>query len=169
MVYFWLKPRLGAQTTARSISLAAAAITGLFALWQGRQAWRDRSWLSFPQAAFQILMFYLLLTCLWFQQWYTLWPLGLAALLPPGHAARLAALLGYTSLSKQLVFEPLLLWMHPLPPKSWREFRLGPGVLAVPWLYVLLAWHHTRRAKRQTDFDAKPDCSTSSLTTHSGE
>jgi hypothetical protein len=154
VAYFWLKPELGPQTAAQSISLAAAGITGLFALWQARRAWRDRSWLSFPQAAFQILMFYLLLTCLWFQQWYALWPLGLAALLPPGHAARLAALFGYTALSKQLIFEPLFLWTRPLPPQSWREFRLGPTVLAVPWLYVLLAWWHTRHFNRQAGFGA---------------
>jgi hypothetical protein len=169
VAYFWLKPALGAQTAARSISLVAAGITGLFALWQAWRAWKDRSWLNFPQAAFQILMFYLLLTCLWFQQWYALWPLGLAALLPPGHAARLAALFGYIALSKQLIFEPLFLWTYPLPPKSWREFRLGPAVLAVPWLYVLSAWWHTRHLNRQTSFGTKPGCSACQITNQSGE
>ena len=99
-------------------------------------------------------MFYLLLTCLRFQCWYALWPLGLAALLPPGHSARLGALFGYAALSKPLVFAPLWLWNRPLPAQVWRETRLGPAVLAVPWLYSLFAlWHtwHKRRikAKRQ--------------------
>jgi hypothetical protein len=158
MIYYWLEPELGSETTARSISLMAAGITGLFALWQARRAWLDHSWLSFPRAAFQILMFYLLLTCLWFQQWYALWPLGLAALLPPGHAARLTVLFGYVVLLKQLIFEPLLLWTRPLPPKSWREFRLGPAVLIIPWLYVLLAWWHTHYLHRRARVGEKtPD------------
>lgn len=169
VAYVWLKPKLGAQAAARSISLTAAGITGLFALWQGRRAWRDRSWLSFPQAAVQILMFYLLLTCLWFQQWYALWPLGLAALLPPGHAVRLAALFGYTALSKQLIFEPLFLWLRPLPPQSWRELRLGPAVLAAPWLYVLLTWWHTRSLNRQTGFAPKLDYLANQTMNQSGE
>jgi hypothetical protein len=166
VVYVLLKPELGRETAARSVSLAAAGITGLFALWQGRQAWRNRSWLSFPQASFNILMFYLLLTCLWFQQWYALWPLGLAALLPPGHAARLAALFGYTALSKQLIFEPLFLWMRPLPPQSWRELRLGPTVLSFPWLYVLLAWWHTRHLHCKASSGSDPNHSFKQVTNH---
>jgi hypothetical protein len=149
-IYMSLEAQLGEETASRSVSYTAAGLTGLFALWQGRQAWRDRSWLSFPQAVFNILMFYLLLTCLWFQQWYTLWPLGLAALLPPGHAARLGALFGYAALTKQLVFEPIYLWVRPLPPQSWRELRLGPSVLFIPWLYILLNWWQARRRQHNT-------------------
>jgi hypothetical protein len=124
-----------------TVAQGAALLTVVVALWQGVQAWRDRSWLSFPFAACNILFFYLLCTCLWFQSWYAVWPLGLAAILPPGHAARLAALFGYVALTKQLIFEPLWLWSRPLPPKPWRELRLGPAVLAIPWLYLLgLQW-----------------------------
>jgi len=133
------------------ISLFAAGITGLFALWQGWRARKNQQWTAFPEAAFLILMFYLLLTCLWFQQWYALWPLGVAALLPPGHAARLAALFGYAALTKQLVFEPLWLWHKPLPTKIWRELRLGVAILAVPWLYVLVAsWSSWRKRRVST-------------------
>jgi hypothetical protein len=132
------------------VAQVAALATALFALWQGLHAWQDRSWLSFPFAACNILFFYLLCTCLWFQPWYAVWPLGLAAILPPGHAARLAALFGYAALSKQLIFEPLWLWMRPLPPKPWRELRLGLAVLAIPWLYVI-GWWISRQVHRYTD------------------
>ena len=75
--------------------------------------------------------------------------LGVAALLPAGHAARLAALFGYTALAKQLIFEPLWLWQRPLPLKAWRELRLGPAVMALPWLYLLaLGWFRLRGTRR---------------------
>ena len=150
MAHTVLRGYIGTTSAGLWVSIVAAGLTALFALWQGVRAWRDRSWLAFPQAAFMILMFYLLLTCLWFQQWYALWPLGLAAILPPGHAARLAALFGYAALSKQLIFEPLWLWTKPLPPKSWRELRLGAAILALPWLYVLFAGWHSYRRRNQS-------------------
>lgn len=135
------------EAAADRISLAAAALTGAFAVWQAVLAARapagqdrqDGSWLAFTRASFTIIMFYLLATCLWFQSWYAIWPLGLAALLPPGHAARLAVLFGYVALAKPLLLEPLWLWQRPLPPKPWRELRLGLALLALPWLYVLFA------------------------------
>lgn len=146
MVWALFSPAVGATVAAQWIALVAAAVTVTWALWQGVIAWRNRDWLSFPQAAFSVLIFYLLLTCLWFQPWYTLWPLGVAALLPPGHAVRLAVLFGYAALAKQLIVEPLWLWQRPLPPKPWRELRLGPAVMALPWLYLLaLGWLHWRR------------------------
>jgi hypothetical protein len=107
--------------------------------------------LGFPKAVFNTLMFYLLLTCLWFQSWYAIWPLGIAALLPRGHSARLGALFGFAALSKPLIFGPLWLWIRPLPPRIWRESRLGPAVLALPWLYVLFALWRTHRRRRMKD------------------
>ena len=68
-----------------------------------------------------------------------------------GVTARLAALFSYAVLLKQLIFEPLLLWTRPLPPKSWREFRLGPAVLVIPWLYILLTWWHVRYLRHRTN------------------
>ena len=142
--YVFLAEQVGNAHSASIVSKAAAVATAAFALVQGVAAWRNRSWLAFPQAAFSILMFYLLLTCLWFQSWYAVWPLGIAAVLPPGHAARLGALFGFAVLSKPVLFGPLLLWRRPLPPALWRELRLGPAVLALPWLYALFAIWHTR-------------------------
>jgi rSAM/selenodomain-associated transferase 1 len=149
-----LEQQLGEESAASTVSRIAAGLTVLFALIQAVGAWRNRTWLAFPQAAFYILIFYLLLTCLWFQSWYAVWPLGIAALLPPGHAARLGALFGYAVLAKPLIFGPMWLWVRPLPSQFWREIRLGPAVLALPWLYTLFAlWHtrHARRAKRNDE------------------
>jgi rSAM/selenodomain-associated transferase 1 len=158
--FVFFTEQLGEENAARFISRLAAGMTALFALVQGIVAWRNRTWLAFPRAAFYILMFYLLLTCLWFQSWYAIWPLGIAALLPPGHGARLGALFGYAVLSKPLIFGPMWLWIRPLPSQFWREVRLGLAVLALPWLYTLFALWHTRRerlANRREDGQAQTD------------
>ncbi len=145
--YTWLKPTFGWQEVAFVISLITASLTTGFALWQGWRASRNPSWLSFTHAAINILLFYLLLTCPWFQQWYTLWPLGLAVLLPPSRKVYLTLLLGgYTLLAKHLIFGPLFFKIHPLP-KAWREIWFGPSVLMVPWLYTLYAGWGARYVK----------------------
>lgn len=132
--YTWLQPTLGREQAASLVSLTATSLTGLFVLWQSRRTWRDPSWRSFSQVTVNILLFYLLLTCSWFQQWYAVWPLGMAALLPPGPAVYLAMILGgYTVLSKQILFGVLFFRLHPLPG-AWREIWFGPTVLSLPWL-----------------------------------
>ncbi len=111
----------GAAVAGTRVSLLAATLTTAFALWQAVRTRRDPSWLAFPRAAFASIVFYLLVTCLWFQNWYAVWPLALAALLPVGFEVRLAMLLGFASLAKPMIFEPLWLWQRPLPPKPWRD------------------------------------------------
>jgi hypothetical protein len=130
---------LGEEQAAAAVSLAAAAVTGLFALAQGLWASRSPSWQTFAQAAFATLLFYLLFACLWFQQWYAIWLLGLVPLLPERRLAWLGIGVGYAVLSKPLIFEPIWLWPHPSPDRGWLELRLGPSVLAVPWLLTLIA------------------------------
>ncbi len=131
-----LIPAQGQETAGDQIALIAAGATMFFALLQAARAWRDRSSLSFVRSAFYILMFYLLIACLWFQQWYALWPLGFAALLSPGHSARLGALFSYTAQTKVLIFAPFFLWVTPLPPLSLRETWLGPLVMSLAWGYI---------------------------------
>jgi hypothetical protein len=138
VAYALLHDPLGAERAARGVSLAAAAITGISALVLGLRASRSPSWQSFVQAAFAITLFYLLFSCLWFQQWYAIWPLGLVPLLPGRRLAWLGIGFGFAVLSKPLIFEPIWLWPNPLPDRSWLELRLGPSVLAVPWLLALI-------------------------------
>jgi hypothetical protein len=132
-----LKPPLGETQATEGVSLAAGVATALFALYQGVRAGRGPSWQSYARATFMVLMFYLLFTCLWFQQWYAVWPLGLVPLVPAGHLAWLGVTFGFAVLAKPLIFEPLWLWPHPQPDRSWLELRLGPAVLALPWLLAL--------------------------------
>lgn len=137
--YTWLQPTLGKEQAAFTVSLMAASLTVLFVLWQSWRTWCDPSWLSFSRVTVNILLFYLLLTCSWFQQWYAVWPLGMAALLSPGPAVYLAMILGgYTVLSKHIIFGSLFFRIHPLP-RAWREIWFGLTVLGVPWLYAFFS------------------------------
>jgi hypothetical protein len=146
VAYAFLAPRLGVQQASAAVSRAAAALTLAFALWQALRASRRPGWQSFAQAAFAILTFYLLCTCLWFQQWYVISPLGLVPLLPAGSLAGAGVFFSLVVLAKPLVFEPLWLWPNPNPDRSWLELRLGPATLALPWLATVLAAWRDRRS-----------------------
>jgi hypothetical protein len=148
-VYFQWQLNLPADEAAKWVSLAAASITAICSLAMAVRAWQDRSELSFVRSAFYLLMLYLLLACLWFHQWYAIWPLAMAALLPPGHAPRLAALFSYVGLIKPLVMGPLLFWQRPLPPQVVRETLLGPIVMSLAWLYAAYALWDTRRKHKK--------------------
>jgi len=137
------------ENAARTVSLTALAITAIAALIAAWQARRDRSNLSFARSMFTLTAFYLLVTVPWFHAWYAVWLIGLAALLPIGHAVNLALIFSFAVLSKPLLFGPQLLW-PTRPPEESRliEAYLGPLVLALPWLYAIYAlfdtWHKRR-------------------------
>jgi hypothetical protein len=121
------------------VGWTALSLTLVFTLWQTYRAWRAPSWLGYSRATLNVLLFYLLVTCGWFQQWYSVWPLGIAALLPPGPGVYLAMILGgYTALSKQIIFGPLVWRIHPFP-KGTKEIWFGPTVLGLPWLYAFFS------------------------------
>jgi hypothetical protein len=149
-VFVLLRRPLGDATAAALVSMGAACLTLLFALWQAVRARGNRCWWSFSQAGFNILKFYLLVTCPWFQQWYAVWPLCLAVLLPAGWGTFLGVSFSFAVLAKPMVFEPMWLWLRPFPPKDWREVRLGPAVMALPWLAAVgrILWTHRPRARR---------------------
>jgi hypothetical protein len=90
-------------------------------------------------------LFYLLFTCLWFQSWYTLWPLALAAILPEGEMGRIAVLLSYSALWKTIIFDYFIYRGGPLPPRLWRETWLGPATLGVTWSYGAYAFARKMR------------------------
>lgn len=109
------------------------------------------AWLVPVQTWTHILVFYLLFTCLWFQPWYVIWPLSLAAILPEGAAGRLVVLLSGLASWKTIIFNFLLPANGPLPPRTWRETILGPATLGVAWLYagyaMIAAWWRHRRTR----------------------
>ncbi len=157
-----LEPSLGAEVSQRIVARVAALLMGAVALLQAWRTWRRPGWLSPVHASARILLFYLLFTCLWFQPWYALWPLALAAILPEGATARLAVLLSYAALWKTIVFDYFLYRGGPLPPRAWRESLLGPATLGLAWLYAGYAVLANFRLKIE-DGKSRPQSAVSNL------
>jgi len=134
-------------SVAPVISLTAAGLTGIFALWRGSRTGPHPEHSAFPGAAFDILTFYLLLTCLWFQQWYTIWIIGLAAILPQGYRQRFAVFFSLAALSKQLLAGPWLFRPKPVFQQPELEIIFTLSVLGLPWLYWLAAYSTSLRPK----------------------
>jgi hypothetical protein len=150
LVYLQLEPQLGAIPAGLLVSQSGILLAGLFAIWQARRAECDRSWLSFPRASLYILLFYLLVAVLWFQQWYFVWPVALAALLPSSPVRSLAIFCGFAVLSKPLVLAPLVFLWSGEQTTRLLELRLTIGVLAVPWLAALwVVWKNSIRPLRK--------------------
>lgn len=162
VVFQALKPQLGSEPAANLVSKAAAGLTLLAALWSGRRTWRSAGqasgrasgWLGFVRAGSDLLLFYLLVACLWLQQWYFLWPLGLAALLGPGRRLQAVAFTSLAVLSKQFIIGPALFWPRPVLPQPQLEFYLAVGVLGLPWLAILYGMLGTLWRRRSALADA---------------
>lgn len=148
LYYNWVLPKLGDPAASTWTSRIAAGLTGLFALWQAWRAGREHSWLSFTHSALYILTFYLLLTCLWFQEWYPVWLVGLAALLPAGLAQGLGLWISFTGLAKGFIFSPIVFLKSPLDPKRILELHLSAGSMSLSWLGAGWVLWKTIRSKR---------------------
>ncbi|MGD0612374.1 MAG: hypothetical protein ABSB41_12750 [Anaerolineales bacterium] len=162
-----LQRRIGVRLSHLIVGWAAYAAVGVVILYQMRRIWLGTSpgektakgqhpgqvdtptrGLVFIRAATFTLLFYLIFACAWFQAWYALWPLALAALLPIGPITWTAMLLSYVSLWKTPIFNFFLFTSSRyLPPAIWRETLLGPITLGLVWLYLAAraATHWTSR------------------------
>jgi hypothetical protein len=148
VMYRILKPDLGWSEAARLVSLGALALLAIFTVIQTFRVQKQKPAEDFLQTAFNILAFYLLVTCLWFQQWYGIWLISLAPLLP-GSSRRFALVFGFWVLTKQLIFVQLIIPIMSHQPETliWLEPLLTLTVLGVPWIYALLGLRTFRRLK----------------------
>lgn len=130
---------------------AAAVVSrigyALLALWIARELFvlrqqRKQSFAVEPyiRAALSILLFYLLVTVAWFQPWYVVWLVPLAALLTDGFVTRGVLLFCAAALCKMPLLDFVLVRnVRPAPPVWWREAWATVGILFAPWLYFLVA------------------------------
>jgi hypothetical protein len=146
VMYRILKPALGWSEAAHLVSLSALALLAIFTLIQTFGVQKQKPVEEFLQTTFNILAFYLLVTCLWFQQWYGIWLISLAPLLSE-RALRFALFFGFWVLTKQLIFVQLIIPTISHNPEMaiWLEPLLALTVLGVPWIYALLELRTYRR------------------------
>lgn len=142
--YALFQAGLGRELAAALVRRAALALTLAAALWQAFRPGKRAPGEDLAQSSFNVLAFYLLATCLWFQQWYTLWLIGLAPFLRWREARRLAVIFGFTALSKQFLAGPLVFVPTGRLPQPWFEIVFTLGVLGAAWLYGLYALRQAR-------------------------
>ncbi len=131
-----LEPLLGLPVSQQAVAGLAAFLLVVVVVTQAWRVWRHPQWPAPVQASTHVLLFYLVFVCLWFQPWYTIWPLALAAILPEGAVARTVVLLSYAAAWKTIFFDFFIIRGGPLPPAAWRETWLAPATLGLVWLYV---------------------------------
>ncbi len=136
-IFHILLPSSGNNRAASWVSYGALALTLIFTLLESLRARRSPLGDRFALPAFNILAFYLLVACLWFQQWYVLWLVSLAALLPASPQMWLALTSGFWVLTKQFIIGPAILWPRPHFPQPWLEIWFTFGILAIPWACAL--------------------------------
>lgn len=148
VLYRLLIPILGAEKSARWISLGAMTLLAGFALFQTFRMDKKVPVQDFIPTAFNILAFYLMVTCLWFQQWYSLWLIGLAPLLSKP-CRRVALYFGFWVITKQLIFGALIVPEMISKPNAmlWLEPLLTITVLGVPWF---LTWFEFRKSLKRS-------------------
>ena len=150
-IFQLLKPTLGLNDAARLVSLSALGLLAVFVLIQSFRINEKESSRNFSQTTYYILAFYLLITCLWFQQWYTLWLVCLAPLLFEPNR-RLAIFFSFWVVTKQLIFSRI--FVVPMFFKPETAIYLTPlhtlAVLGVPWSYAL--WILQTKRKRTEDY-----------------
>ena len=138
VLHGFLAPLLGDPASATLVSLGALALLAGFNIYQSWRVDEQVRSRDFASTAFAILAFYLMVACLWFQQWYSLWLIALAPLLPE-RSRRLALVFGFWVLTKQFVFGPLIVpIMSDFPATAmWLEPVLTLSILGVPWSMAL--------------------------------
>ncbi|MBI3942465.1 MAG: DUF2029 domain-containing protein [Chloroflexi bacterium] len=132
-----LEPLIGEFSADQWASGIAAGLLLVWLAWRLLVLWRSDDEHAPLHTALSICLFYLLVSCLWFQPWYLIWPLALSALLPDGTAQRGTVLFSFAATWKMPLFDFVIVGKGPLPPFAVRELQVTLGTLSAPWLYFL--------------------------------
>ncbi len=114
------------------------------------QAWRVRGdWHSLASASFNTVLFYLLFLCPWFQPWYVLWLVPLAALLGKGWQANTVILFCLSAMAKYLVFDFFWFSSDLLTETLHVEAAAVLFIYALPLGYLAWSFLTSRRRVRR--------------------
>lgn len=133
-------PNLADLIVSRAAGLLIVAWLAwhLLVLWRMKSSPRDWDWQPYVSTGVSVLLFYLLVACLYFQPWYTLWPLALAALLPDTWLSRGTLVVTLAGIMKMPIFDFLMGVgpEHALPINQ-AELEITTGTLGLAWVYFI--------------------------------
>jgi DNA-binding XRE family transcriptional regulator len=111
---------------------------------------RQREPIQPIRTAALILVFYLLVSCIWFQAWYVVWVVGLVALLDNTPLRRLVLIFSYFVTWESLLYNYVTLRPGGWMPIPWRDLIPVAAIMGPAWAYVGWFWVSTwlRRASR---------------------
>lgn len=138
------------------VSYTAITLTILCSLGMAIRSMRKPGWESYARSATVVLLFYVLVTCTWYQNWYLLWPLTTAVFLPGGILMQIAVLFSVTGLVKPFVAMPIFSWLAKPGSPILQETKISLVTQVFPWsvsLFLLsrnwIEQFHIRSIQRQ--------------------
>lgn len=147
LVQIVLIPSLGTHIASEVVSRGSLLLVAAWIAWQVWQVWRatgreegervTRGDLEeYARAGLLIVLFFLLVGTPWFQPWYAIWPIALAALSPDGVLLRGGVVVSMAAAAKMPVFDYVLSYRPGIvPPRNVLEWQATPATLGVAWLY----------------------------------
>jgi len=155
LVFFNFQSALG-KYGRQIVSASATFLTVIFSLWIAVRSMRKPDWVTYAKSATVVLLFYVLVTSTWYQNWYLLWPLTTAVFLPGGAVMLTAVLFSVTGLVKPFVTMPLYSWLAKPGSPVLQETKITLLTQGFPWIVSLFllgrTWFdqiQTRRIKEQ--------------------
>jgi alpha-1,6-mannosyltransferase len=161
VVQIALAQRVGSASASLIVSRLALLLLGawvaqrLWNVWRRNQGTRvaligRQAYQHYVHAGLMILLFYLLVSVLWFQPWYVVWPMALAALLPDGALLRTTVVLTLAATFKMVAYD-YVIGMRPgyVPPANIREWQATAMTWAVPWVTFLYQYLGAKRERRK--------------------
>jgi ribosomal protein S18 acetylase RimI-like enzyme len=126
------------KNSRQIINTISSISTVVFALGVAVRVMRKPDWVSYARASTVIMLFYVLITCTWYQNWYLLWPLTTAVFLPGGKVMMAAVLFSVTGLVKPFVAMPLFSWLAKPGNPILQETRITLTTQGFSWIFSLI-------------------------------
>ncbi len=146
-----LTPFLGESSAGEVVGDIAVILFGMFYLWQLWAIIRSRRHepLYSVRVLLRVLLFYLMVSAIWFQHWYLAWVIPLAALLEDTPVRRLTLLFSYLVTWQPLLYNYVTFRYDGWMPLPWRDLIPVSVFMGGAWLYVggywLSVWNRQRK------------------------
>jgi ribosomal protein S18 acetylase RimI-like enzyme len=159
LVYYNFQSVLG-RFGRQIISNTSIILTVVFSFWMAFRSLRKPVWENYARTATIVLLFYILITCTWYQNWYLLWPLTTAVFLPGSSLMLAAVLFSVTGLVKPFVAMPLFSWLAKPGPPIVQETNITLVTQTFPWGVSLFLWIKSllknKHTKKESSFPVRP-------------